>query len=319
MAPLRIVAANLAIAAIVQRWPAAMAAADKCDGSDGTCKAGSSYEKDVTLMEGEKPKVNLYDGHYSDHKKAAQTKVRTATYGDEGDLGQSSWMTVGELDEMVKKLKITTKSRMLEVGCGAGGTAVYIAKKVGCNVAGVELNPHGVETGMKLAQEAGVGKLVDLRVVDASKPLPFENGTFDAVFSNDVMCHIPARTHVLSDWHRVLKPGGHIVYTDAMVVTGMVSSDEFATRSSIGKYYFPAMGENEKFIKEANLVLVEAKDTSDSAQAVAKRWHDSRAELKVELEEPEENFNGLQKFLWSVHNLLDEKRLSRYMYVAKKA
>ena len=44
----------------------------------------SSYEKDVTPMEGEKPKVNLYDGHYSDHMKEAQTKVRTYTYGDEG-------------------------------------------------------------------------------------------------------------------------------------------------------------------------------------------------------------------------------------------
>ena len=45
----------------------------------------SSYEKDVTPMEGEKPKVNLYDGHYSDHMKEAQTKVRTYTYGDNGN------------------------------------------------------------------------------------------------------------------------------------------------------------------------------------------------------------------------------------------
>jgi hypothetical protein len=44
----------------------------------------SSYEKDVTPMGGEKPKVNLYDGHYSDHTKAAQTKVRIDTYGKNG-------------------------------------------------------------------------------------------------------------------------------------------------------------------------------------------------------------------------------------------
>eukprot|EP00927_Polykrikos_kofoidii_P080615 TRINITY_DN77513_c0_g1_i1.p1 TRINITY_DN77513_c0_g1~~TRINITY_DN77513_c0_g1_i1.p1 ORF type:complete len:311 (+),score=65.91 TRINITY_DN77513_c0_g1_i1:132-1064(+) len=299
---------------------AAANAGGDCD-DNGVCKVKgtvSSYEKDVTLMEGEKAKVNLYDGHYSDHTKAAQTKVRTMTYGADGDLGQSSWMTLTELNDMVEYMKVTKNSHMLEVGCGAGGTAVYIAKTVGCKISAVDLNPHGVETGMKLAKTEGVEDLVDFQVLDATKPLPFEDGTFDAVFCNDVMCHIPRRTDVLSDWKRVLKPSGHIVYTDAMVVTGMVSSDEFATRSSIGKYYFPAACENERCIEAAGLTLVETVDTTVNAAAVARRWHDSRAELKDELQEPAENFAGLQKFLWCVHNLLDEKRLSRFMYVAKK-
>lgn len=269
-------------------------------------------------MEGEKPKVNLYDGHYSDHAKAAQTKVRIATYGSDGDLGQSSWMTVTELEFMIQKLRITGSSNMLEVGCGSGGTAIHIAKTVGCKVSGVELNPHGVETGMKLAKEAGLDHLVDLRVIDASKPLPFEDNTFDAVFSNDVMCHIPGRAGVLADWYRVLKPGGHIVYTDAMVVTGTVSSDEFAARSSIGKYYFPAAGQNEKIIESVSFTEVEAVDTTANAAQVAKRWHDSREQYKDELQEPAANFAGLQKFLWTVYTLLNESRLSRYMYVGKK-
>ena len=41
-------------------------------------------------MEGEKPKVNLYDGHYSDHMKEAQTKVRTYTYGENGARHRSA-------------------------------------------------------------------------------------------------------------------------------------------------------------------------------------------------------------------------------------
>ena len=45
----------------------------------------SSYAKDVTPMEGEVAAVNLYDGHYSDHLKEAQTKVRTDTYGPDGE------------------------------------------------------------------------------------------------------------------------------------------------------------------------------------------------------------------------------------------
>jgi len=161
-------------------------------------------------------------------------------------------------------------------------------------------------------------KNAQFEVVDGSKPLPFKENTFDVVFCNDTMCHIPGRTGVLQDWKRVLKPGGFAVYTDAMVVTGMVSSDEFKTRSSIGKYYYPPMGVNEENIKSAGLKLVEAIDTSVEGSQVAKRWHDSREKYKSELNEKKDNFDGLQKFLWTVHTLLKEKRLSRYMYIASK-
>jgi|UniRef100_A0A7S4GI67 ubiquinone/menaquinone biosynthesis C-methylase UbiE len=280
--------------------------------------AVSSYEKDVTLMEGEKPKVNLYDGHYSDHMKAAQTKVRIDTYGEDGDLGQSSWMTVKELNSMMEMLEVNSTSRVLEVGCGAGGTSVYVAKRYACKITGVDLNPHGVETANQLAAKDGVSDVADFVVLDASKPLPFEPDAFDAVFCNDTMCHIPSRKSVLEDWKRVLKPDGKMVFTDAMVVSGMVSSDEFATRSSIGKYYYPPLGENEKIIKSAGFELLDAIDTTPEAAQVAKRWHDSRDRYKAELQEPEDNFNGLQKFLHMVYTLLFEHRLSRFIYLAKK-
>lgn len=268
-------------------------------------------------MGGEKPKVNLYDGHYSDHTKAAQTKVQIDTYGKNGDLGQSSWMSTKELDSMMAKLGVNEQTKMLEVGSGAGGTSVYIAKKYGCTTHGVDLNPHGVSTSTLLAKEGGVAERCFFQVIDASKPLPFEAGTFDAVFCNDSMCHIPGRQGVLEDWKRVLKPGGKIIYTDAMVVSGTVSSDEFATRSSIGKYYFPCLGENERIIEASGLALIEALDTSEEASQIAKRWHDSRAKYKAELQEPEGNFEGLQKFLYSVYDLLATRKLSRIMYVAQ--
>lgn len=278
----------------------------------------SSYTKDLTKMEGKLSDVNLYDGHYSDHAKRAQTQVRLDTYGTNGDFGQSSWMTQTELDSMITKLKITNSSHVLEVGSGAGGTSVYIAKMIGCRVTGVDLNPHGIETGNSLANADGLSNLVNFHHADASKPLPFPDGSFDAVFSNDAMCHIPGRKNVLSDWRRLLKPGGLALFTDAMIVTGIVSSDEFATRSSIGKYYFVPLGQNEQVIEAARLQVLEAIDTTSEAAEVAKRWHDSREKHRDELQEPAENFEGLQKFLWSVYTLLNQKRLSRFMYIARK-
>merc|ERR1712046_490162 len=240
------------------------------------------------------------------------------TYGgSEGDLGQSSWMTVAELEQMMRLAMVTKDTPVLEIGCGCGGTAIWIAKKYGCHVMATGLNAHGIETGKQLAAEAGVN--VAFQLVDGSKPLPFEDSSFAVVFCNDSMCHIPNRPAVLRDWTRVLKPGGFVVYTDAMVVTGPVSSDEFRTRASIGKYYYQSAGDNEYAIKSAGLDLVHTIDTSGDAAQVAKRWHDARAKYKQELNEPERNYQGLQKFTWTVHTLLKERRLSRYMYIAWKS
>ena len=61
---------------------------------------------------------------------------------------------------------------------------------------------------------------VRFREVDASQPLPFAAASFDAVVSNDAMCHIANRLEVLRDWHRVLRPRGRMLFTERWSVTG---------------------------------------------------------------------------------------------------
>ena len=180
--------------------------------------------------------VNLYDNVYGDFTSGAEAAVRQETYGE--DLGQSGWLTAGEWLGFADRLGIGADSDVLEVGSGSGGPAVYLAIERGCRVTGVDINEHGVRNSAALAEARGVADRAQFRAVDASRPLPYSDGSFDAVVSNDAMCHIGDRCRVLRDWHRVLRPGGRALFTDAMVVTGLVSHEELATRSSIGFYLF---------------------------------------------------------------------------------
>jgi SAM-dependent methyltransferase len=134
------------------------------------------------------------------------------------------------------------------------------------------------------------------------------------------MCHIAGRPAVLRDWHRVLKPGGRALFTDAMVVTGPVSHEELATRSSIGYYVFVPPGTNERMLQEAGFELKGVEDVTDNAADIASRWHDARARHRSALvgREGEANFEGLQRFLRCVHTLSRERRLSRYAYLGEK-
>jgi SAM-dependent methyltransferase len=262
--------------------------------------------------------VDLYDNVYSDFESTAETAVRKAAFGE--DIGQSSWLTAEDWLRFADLTRVGKDSRVLEVGSGSGGPAVYLAAQRGCHVTGVDINEHGVENGRRLAHDRGIGDRVHFETIDAGKPLPFSAGMFDAVLSNDAMCHIANRLDVLRDWRRVVRPGGRILFTDALIVTGPISADEIATRSSIGLYIFVPPGENERLIAAAGFKLLSADDVTAEAETVSGRWHDAREEHRAELtaREGEVNFAGLQRFLACVRTVSAERRLSRFCYLAEK-
>src|SRR5215467_13255373 len=145
-------------------------------------------------MKRENP-VNLYNNVYSSFGSDAEVAVRRQTYGE--DIGQSSWMTADEWLRFADQLRVTATSEVLEVGSGSGGPAIYLALKRGCRVTGVDINEHGVRNAIALAADRGIGDRVNFRVTNAGAMLPFPPDAFDAIVSNDAMCHIDHRLAVL--------------------------------------------------------------------------------------------------------------------------
>ena len=262
--------------------------------------------------------VDLYNNSYDKFAADAQRFVRLETYGE--DIGQSSWMTADELRRFIRLLNLDESSNVLEIGSGSGGPALFLAETVRCRVTGLDVNEFGIKNSNELARMRNLDSLAEFQQADASEPLPFVRDTFDAIISNDAMCHVPKRAEVLKDWHRVLKSGGRMLFTDALVVTGLVSHEEIAQRSSIGYYFYVPPGFNEKLIEGAGFEIVGREDLTSDAAAVSKRWHEARANHREELIriEGESNFHGLQEFLWCVHTLTREGRLSRFMYLGRK-
>lgn len=263
-------------------------------------------------------KVDLYDSAYSHYEADVYRQVRIATYGE--DLGQTSWVTNEESAEIPRLLQLTPASRVLEIGCGSGRYALQLAETVGCFVLGVDINETGIQNGNNLARERNLSERVTFEHRDVSQKLPYPDAGFDAGFANDVMCHLPGRPAALQEVFRILKPHARFVFSDALIIGGIVSHQEIVTRSSIGYYLFSPPGCNERLIRKAGFQLIEARDTTDHAALVAQRWRDAREEHRDALiaAEGEANFAGVQQFLFGVHTLTSERRLLRYLYTARK-
>jgi SAM-dependent methyltransferase len=263
-------------------------------------------------------KIDLYNTAYDNFAKEVERQVRAETYGE--DLGQTGWMTAEEFRRFLGFLDLKRSARLLEVGFGAGGCSLYAAEVAGLQVTGIDINENGVRNARDLAESKGLVEQVRFERMDASQPLPFSDAAFDAIFSNDAMCHLDGRLALLKEWRRVLAPGGRVLFSDAMVITGVLTSEELAVRSSIGHYIFLPMGENERLIREAGFTLLRADDLTASADAIARSWHDARERRSQDLIsiEGETNFRGVQNFLSCVHRVSKERRLSRYAYLAQK-
>ena len=104
-------------------------------------------------------------------------------------------------------------TRILDVGCGVGGAAVWLAVEVGCSVIGLDLVASNIETAKATAVSHGVDRLVRFEQGDAAA-MPFETHAFSMIWGQDAWCHVPDRDALFAECARVLEPGGAIVFSD---------------------------------------------------------------------------------------------------------
>ena len=160
--------------------------------------------------------------HYGlgDLREGVNAALRQAHLGDKA----LDWSTLAPLDhfhvrglqatqELAAGLDLSPDSTLLDVGCGLGGPARYLAATTGCRVTGIDLSRPFVEVATMLTERAGLSGRVSFRQADALA-LPFEDATFDRAWTQHVAMNIQDRARFYESIHRVLKPGGLLAIYD---------------------------------------------------------------------------------------------------------
>ena len=259
-----------------------------------------------------------YDANYGNFQSELYSQIRREAYGE--DIGQNSWLTADELDRFLKWLDLAPGKSLLDVACGAGGPALRIAAKTGCTVIGVDVHEQAISTARALASERGLAARAEFRLVDGAAPSPFPNAAFDAITCIDSINHLHDRPRVIAEWTRLLKPGGRLLFTDPITVTGPLSNVEIGIRSSAGFVLFVPPGYDEHSIAECGLHLLVREDATRNMAEIAARRHAARANRSVALREIESDqaFERQQEYLETAARIAREGRLSRFLFVAEK-
>jgi SAM-dependent methyltransferase len=123
--------------------------------------------------------------------------------------------------ELASAAGLDPLTRVLDLSCGIGGPARYLAATFGCKVTGVDLSPGFIDTATYLTARCGLSDRVTLQIGDALH-LPFEDAAFDTVFLQHVAMNIEDRSALYAEVRRILTPGGRFVTYDLVLRDGDV-------------------------------------------------------------------------------------------------
>jgi ubiquinone/menaquinone biosynthesis C-methylase UbiE len=115
--------------------------------------------------------------------------------------------------ELAEQCEISPHIKVLDVGCGIGGTARLLTTLYGCFVTGIDIIDEYCQTAVKLSSLLKLNNKTEFKTFDGSK-FPFDDEKFDVVWTEHVQMNIEIKDKFYSEIYRVLKSGGKFVFHD---------------------------------------------------------------------------------------------------------
>lgn len=132
---------------------------------------------------------------------------------------------LNENQAVIELGKINKYSKVLDVGCGVGGTAFYIAKKTGAHVIGININPSHVKLASEISKAKKLSKSVRFIKMDFMK-MTFTDDSFDVVYCIESACYSYPKSVLLREIYRVLKPNGIAIFMDGYPTRNPMNKQE---------------------------------------------------------------------------------------------
>jgi sterol 24-C-methyltransferase len=186
--------------------------------------------------------------------------------------GQSMWQFEAAMrrmeDVLAKRLALPEGASVLDAGCGMGDVARTMASKYGLDVTGIDILDFNIEEARRRSEAAGLEKQTHFQEGDYHA-LDFANESFDGIYTMETFVHAANPERVLSEFHRVLRPNGHLVMfeysrTSDEQLSGAASKAlrRVCDLGAMPAWYRLCHGELEKVLDGAGFIVDSSEDVT---------------------------------------------------------
>lgn len=115
--------------------------------------------------------------------------------------------------QMAQRAGISGSDNVLDAGCGQGGSSLWLAANIGCQVVGVTLVPHQQEVASREAKVRKLESRAQFFVKDYLET-DFEDRRFTVIWACESLCHAPSKKKFYQEAFRMLAPGGRLIIAE---------------------------------------------------------------------------------------------------------
>ena len=198
-------------------------------------------------------------------------------YGADGNIKKERRQAqIDLIEELLQWSGVQQAENILDVGCGIGGSSLYLAQKFNAKVTGITLSPVQASRAAERAKEANLANEASFQVADAQN-MPFADNSFDLVWSLESGEHMPDKTKFMQECYRVLKPGGKFImvtWCHRSTEHEALNNDEKQHLADIYRVYcLPYVISLPEYEKIAQTLPLQNIQTADWSKAVAPFWN----------------------------------------------
>ena len=219
---------------------------------------------------------------------------------------------------MADRMGVDSDSTVLDIACGDGKTATYLARSLGCSVSGIDASQEMIDSAVQVAEDLRVSDRTDFTVALAGK-IPHDDNSFSAAISECSLCTFYDKNQAVQEIKRILKHGGIFGMNDVTVQNHEGLDEEL--RSLLGRVtcVADALSANEyiHLFERSNFRLLSSSDHSDLLEDLARKAK-GRARFFREVGGGEDTMNKMSeaiRFIGLIEQQIESGNIGYEMFI----